>query len=59
VITDSSNVKENTKLELTWILLKEPEKSYHAPHRVSEDDILDNILIYGGKLLDLKTLEQG
>ena len=51
------------KLELTWIgkekrpklepriLLEDPEKSYHAKHRVSDDDIFDNRLIYGDNLL--------
>ncbi|KIO50289.1 site-specific DNA-methyltransferase [Nitrosospira sp. NpAV] len=58
------------KLELTWIgkekrpklepriLLEDPEKSYHAKHRVSEDDIFDNRLIFGDNLLALKALEQ-
>jgi adenine-specific DNA-methyltransferase len=58
------------KLELTWIgkekrprlepriLLEEPEKSYHAKHRVSENDIFDNRLIFGDNLLALKALEQ-
>lgn len=57
------------KLELTWInkgvrpklepriLLEESEKSYHAAHRVSEDDIFDNRLIFGDNLLALKALE--
>ena len=57
------------KLELTWIgkekrpklepriLLEDPEKSYHAKHRVSDDDIFDNRLIYGDNLLALKALE--
>ena len=47
------------KLELTWIgkdvrpklepriLLSDPELSYHAKHRVSDDDIFDNRLIFG------------
>jgi len=59
-----------TKLELTWIgkenrpklepriLLEDPEKSYHAPHRVSDNDIFDNKLIFGDNLLALKALEQ-
>jgi adenine-specific DNA-methyltransferase len=46
------------KLELTWIgkekrpklepriLLEDPEKSYHAKHRVSDNDIFDNRLIH-------------
>lgn len=58
------------KLELTWvgkenrprleprILLEDPEKSYHAAHRVGEKDIFDNRLIYGDNLLALKALEQ-
>jgi adenine-specific DNA-methyltransferase len=58
------------KLELTWIgkenrpklepriLLEEPEKSYHAAHRVSKKDIFDNRLIFGDNLLALKALEQ-
>ena len=53
--------KKQTKLELTWIgkhqrprsepriLIEDPEKSYHAEHRVSEDDIFDNRLIFGDK----------
>jgi adenine-specific DNA-methyltransferase len=56
------------KLELIWvgkerrpkleprILLEDPEKSYHAKHRVS-DDIFDNRLIFGDNLLALKALE--
>src|SRR5664279_1024516 len=59
-----------TKLELTWIgkdvrpklepriLLENPEKSYHAKHRISENDIFDNRLIFGDNLLALKALEQ-
>jgi adenine-specific DNA-methyltransferase len=58
------------KLELTWIgkekrpklepriLLEEPAKSYHAKHRVTENDIFDNRLIFGDNLLALKALEQ-
>ncbi len=61
---------KHTKLELTWIgkddrprlepriLIEDPQKSYHAPHRVSKNDIFDNILIYGDNLLALKALEQ-
>ena len=57
------------KLELTWIgkekrprlepriLLEDPEKSYHAKHRVSADDNFDNRLIFGDNLLALKALE--
>lgn len=58
------------KLELTWIgkdqhpklepriLIEDPEKTYHAPQRVSENDIFDNMLIHGDNLLALKSLEQ-
>ena len=58
------------KLELTWVgkelrpkleprvLLEDPEKSYHAPQRVSEGDLFDNRLIFGDNLLALKALEQ-
>ena len=58
------------KLELTWvgkdkrpkleprILLEDPEKSYHAKQRVSENDFFDNQLIFGDNLLALKALEQ-
>ena len=60
----------NQKLELTWIgkenrphlepriLLEDPEKSYHASHRVTDQDIFDNRLIFGDNLLALKALEQ-
>lgn len=62
--------QRNPKLELTWIgkenrpklepriLLEDPEKSYHAAHRVSDQDIFDNRLIFGDNLLALKALEQ-
>lgn len=58
------------RLELTWIgkeirpklepriLLEDTDKSYHAAHRVSENDIFDNRLIFGDNLLALKALEQ-
>lgn len=58
------------KLELTWIgkehrprlepriLIEDPERSYHAKHRVSGGDIFDNRLIFGDNLLALKALEQ-
>ncbi len=58
------------KLELSWIgkekrpklepriLLEDPERSYHAKHRVSDNDIFDNRLIFGDNLLALKALEQ-
>lgn len=57
------------KLELTWIgkenrprlepriLLEDPEKTYHAKHRVTGKDIFDNRLIFGDNLLALKALE--
>jgi len=60
---------KNQRLELTWIgkdirpklepriLLENTEKSYHAPHRLSENDIFDNRLIFGDNLLALKALE--
>jgi len=63
-------MSKKQKLELTWIgkenrpklepriLLEEPEKSYHAAHRVSKKDIFDNRLIFGDNLLALKALEQ-
>jgi adenine-specific DNA-methyltransferase len=58
-----------TKLELTWIgkenrpklepriLLGDPSKSYHAPRKVTPNDIFDNRLIFGDNLLALKALE--
>jgi adenine-specific DNA-methyltransferase len=58
------------RLELTWIgkenrpqlepriLLEDSTISYHAPHRVSEQDLFDNSLVYGDNLLALKALEQ-
>jgi adenine-specific DNA-methyltransferase len=64
-----SNARKQ-KLELTWIgkdnrpklepriLLEDPAKSYHAKHRVTEDDVFDNKLIFGDNLLALKALEQ-
>ncbi len=62
------NMKKQ-KLELTWIgkenrpklepriLLEDTAKSYHAKHRVTDDDIFDNRLIFGDNLLALKALE--
>ncbi len=59
-----------TKLELTWIgkenrpklepriLLEDREKSYHASHRITDQDLFDNRLIFGDNLLALKALEQ-
>ncbi len=61
---------KKTKLELTWIgkenrpklepriLIEDPEKSYHAAQRHSENDIFNNQLIIGDNLLALKALEQ-
>ncbi|ACS51329.1 site-specific DNA-methyltransferase [Bartonella grahamii] len=58
------------KLELNWIgkekrpklepriLLEDLEKSYHASHQISSQDIFDNKLIFGDNLLTLKALEQ-
>jgi adenine-specific DNA-methyltransferase len=63
-------VQNKQKLELTWIgkenrprlepriLLEEPDKSYHAQHRVTDHDVFDNRLIFGDNLLALKALEQ-
>ena len=60
----------NQKLELTWIgkenrprlepriLIEDPEKSHHAPFRVTENDLFGNRLIFGDNLLALKALEQ-
>jgi len=58
------------RLELTWIgkenrprlepriLLEDPERSYHAKQRISDNDHFDNRLIFGDNLLALKALEQ-
>ncbi|RJQ49381.1 MAG: site-specific DNA-methyltransferase [Desulfobacteraceae bacterium] len=63
-------MNKKQKLELTWIgkenhpklepriLLEDPEKSYHAKHRIKNQDIFDNRLIFGDNLLALKALEQ-
>jgi adenine-specific DNA-methyltransferase len=63
-------VSRKQKLELTWIgkeqrpklepriLVEDPDKSFHAEQRVTEDDIFDNRLIFGDNLLALKALEQ-
>lgn len=62
-------MSKKQRLELTWIgkeirpnlesriLLEDPDKSYHATHRMSENDIFDNRLIFGDNLLALKALE--
>jgi len=64
------SVTRKQKLELTWIgkenrpklepriLLEDPAKSYHAKHRVTDNDLFDNKLIFGDNLLALKALEQ-
>ena len=61
--------RKKQKLELTWtgkdkrprleprILLEDPEKSYHAEERVTENYLFDNKLIFGDNLLALKALE--
>lgn len=63
-------MNKKQKLELTWIgkenrprlepriLLEDPEKSYHAKHLVTDNDLFDNRLIFGDNLLALKALEQ-
>ena len=63
-------MSKKPKLELTWIgkenrpklepriLLEDPEKSYHAKHRIGKNDLFDNRLIFGDNLLALKALEQ-
>jgi adenine-specific DNA-methyltransferase len=69
-ISDSLNgMNRKQKLELTWIgkdhrpklepriLVEKSEKSYHAAHRVTDDDTFDNRLIFGDNLLALKALE--
>ncbi len=64
------SVDRKQKLELTWIgkenrpkleprvLIEDPERSYHARHRITENDLFDNRLIFGDNLLALKALEQ-
>jgi adenine-specific DNA-methyltransferase len=63
-------VSRKQKLELTWIgkeirprlepriLLADLQKSFHATHRMTTEDIFDNRLIRGDNLLALKALEQ-
>jgi len=58
------------KLELTWIgkesrprleprvLVEDPALSHRSAHRVDNQDIFDNRLIFGDNLLALKALEQ-
>ncbi len=62
--------RNKQKLELNWIgkerrsklepriLLEDLEKSYHASHQISSQDIFDNKLIFGDNLLALKALEK-
>ena len=50
--------KENREKLEPRILLEKPELSYHAAHRVSDEDIFDNRVIFGDDLLALKALEQ-
>src|SRR5438128_10360799 len=57
------------RLELTWIgkenrprlepriLLEDPALSHTAAHKVTDNDIFDNRLIFGDNLLALKALE--
>ena len=57
-------MSKRQKLELTWIgkdnrpkleqriLLEDPEKSYHAPHRITDRDLFDNRLIFGDNLVN-------
>lgn len=70
MVTKGFGMRHKTKLELTWIgkdqrprleprvLVEDPSKSYHAPQRVSENDVFDNRLIFGDNLLALRALEQ-
>lgn len=56
-------MSQRRKLELTWIgkekrprlepriLLEDPALSYHASHRVIDNDQFDNRLIFGDNLL--------
>ena len=62
-------MNKKLRLELTWIgkeqrprlepriLLEDPALSHHAKHRVSDNDVFDNRLIFGDNLLALKALE--
>jgi len=64
-----TEMSKKQKLELTWIgkenrarlepriLLEDPSKSYHAKHKVTDNDLFDNRLIFGDNLLALKALE--
>jgi adenine-specific DNA-methyltransferase len=69
-LTLTNPSRNMTRLTLTWpgkenrpqleprILLEDPARSCHAPKRVSEEDLFDNLLIHGDNLLALKALEQ-
>lgn len=62
-------MQNKNKLELTWIgkdnppklepriLIEDPERSYRADKKVTDNDIFDNRLIFGDNLLALKALE--
>ncbi|GAB3978272.1 site-specific DNA-methyltransferase [Spirosoma terrae] len=62
-------MSKHQRLELTWvgkenrpkleprILLEDPALSYHAKHRITDNDLFDNQLIQGDNLLALKALE--
>lgn len=62
-------MKDKTKLELTWIgkddrpklepriLLEDPEKSYHGPHRMTDRDLFDKRLIWVDDFLAPKGTE--
>lgn len=59
-----------TKLELTWIgkenrpklepriLLEDPEKSYHAPHLLTDHDLFDSWLVFCERLFAFKAVEE-
>jgi len=63
-------MSKKQKLELTWIgkdespklepriLIEDPDLSYHSKHKISENDLFDNKIIFGDNLLALKALEQ-
>lgn len=62
-------MSNKTKLELTWIgkdnppklepriLIEDPQLSYRAEAKVTDNDIFDNRLIFGDNLLALRALE--
>ena len=67
-VVKPSLMSKKNKLELTWIgkenrpklepriLLEDPEKSYHAAHRVTDRDLFENPLIQCGKLFFIKDM---